>query len=525
MAEHVTEPNSIADRAITGAAWMVAFRMFSRGIGIASTLVLARLLDTTDFGIVAIAFTISAAFNSLSNVGVTENLVRHKTVGRAELDTGFTVQLAKGAITGLLLLAAAPLAAAWFSEPRLTNVIYVLAGVFALGGLENIGIIFFRRDMRFDREFQLSAIERVLTFAATLTAALLLRSYWALVIGMLVGKVVRLIATYAMQPYRPRLGLHAWKELAGFSLWMWLSSLVYIVWLRADPLVVGAQVTKAALGLYVIALDIALLPATEIMEPIGAVLFAGFAAERNAGRDPQSNAFGLAVALMTVMAPIALVISAASTEIVGVLLGAKWSAAAPLVAILTFSVVLSPFSNTAAQSLTASGKVRANLAVVLCAAIIKVAVLYVAARTGDLYVIAIAALVITSIESSMFIYMLRRNGSRLRGMAGPLLRALVAMALAAVALKATGLAWSGDIVLPIVTCLWRGLVLGLVGSTVYIGSLATLWTLAGRPNGPERQITAVLLPLATRIRIHLFQAKQTPLDSPDENIKPATEAP
>ena len=124
----MSEPNSIASRAVTGAAWMVAFRMFSRAIGIASTLVLARLLDTADFGIVAIAFTISAALNSLSNVGVTENLVRHPTVGRDELDTGFTVQLVKGVITGLLLLAMAPLAARWFQEPRVENVIYVLGG-------------------------------------------------------------------------------------------------------------------------------------------------------------------------------------------------------------------------------------------------------------------------------------------------------------------------------------------------------------------------------------------------------------
>ena len=479
---------------------MVAFRMFSRGIGIASTLVLARLLDTTDFGIVAIAFTISAAFSSLSNVGVTENLVRHQTVGRAELDTGFTVQLAKGGITGLLLLVVAPFAAGWFSEPRLTNVIYILAAIFALGGLENIGIIFFRRDMRFDREFQLSAIERVLTFVATLTSALLLRSYWALVIGLVVGKIVRLIATYAMQPYRPKLGLHAWRNLAGFSAWMWLSSLVYIVWFRADPLVVGSQVTKAALGLYVVALDIALLPATEIMEPIGAVLFAGFAAERNAGRNPQGNAFGLAVSLMMVMAPIALVLSAASTEIVGVLLGAKWSAAAPLVAMLTFAVVLSPFSNTAAQSLTASGKVRANLAVVVCASIIKVGVLFVAARTGDLSAIAIASLSVTSVESSMFIFMLRRNGSRLRGMGGPLVRVIVSLGLTALALRATGIAWSGDVVLPITTCLWRGVALGLLGGGAYAGILYTLWSLGGRPDGPERQIIDVMLPLAGRIR-------------------------
>ena len=495
----MSEPKSIASRAITGAAWMVAFRMFSRVLGIASTLVLARLLDTTDFGIVAIAFTISAAFNSLSNVGVTENLVRHKTVGRDELDTGYTVQAIKGAITGILLLAAAPLAATWFSEPRLEKVIYILAGAFALSGIENIGIIHFRRDMRFDREFQLSATERVLTFATTLVAALLLRSYWALVIGTVVAKIVRVIASYAMQPYRPRFGLRAWKDLAGFSMWMWLSSLVYIVWFRADPLVVGSQISKAELGVFVVALDIALLPTTEIMEPIGAVLFAGFAAERNAGRDPRANAFGLAVALMAVMAPIALVLSAASTDVVGVLLGAKWSAAAPIVAILTLSVLFSPFTNTASQVLTAVGRVRANLLVVICGTIIKVTGLYIAAQTGSLATIALASLTITSIESCLFTLMLRRNGSRMTGMVWPLLRILSSLGLAALAMKLTGIAWAGDVTLPIVTCLLRGTALGIVGLGTYAAVLLGLWSVVGRPDGPERQIVTVLLPMLTRL--------------------------
>ena len=484
---------------MTGAAWMVAFRMCSRLLGVASTLVLARLLNTADFGIVAIAFTISAGFNSLSNVGVTENLVRHQRIDRDVLDTGFTIQVIKGLMTGLLLVAAAPLAASWFSEPRLANVIYLLAAAFTLSGIENVGVIHFRRDLRFDREFQLSALERGSMFVATLVSALVLRNYWALVIGTAVSKVARVIATYAMHPYRPRLGLHAWKELAGFSLWMWLSSLVYIVWTRADPLVVGSEVSKAELGLFVVALDLALLPATEIMEPIGAVLFAGFAAERNAGRDPRASAFGLAISLMAAMAPIALVLSAASTDVVGVLLGPKWSAAAPIVAILTLSVLLSPFSNTAAQVLTATGKLKSNLAVVVCASLTKLVVLYVAAKTGSLYVIAVAALTITSVESTLFIYMLRRNGSRMSGMLWPLLRILTSLGVAALVLKASGIAWSGDVVLPVGACLLRGIALGALGFGAYAAMLLGLWSAAGRPDGPERQIVTVVLPIATRV--------------------------
>lgn len=99
----------------------------------------------------------------------------------------------------------------------------------------------------------------------------------------------------------------------------------------------------------------------------------------------------------------------------------------------------------------------------------------------------------------MFIYMLWRNGSRFSGMAWPTARSIVSLLVAAFALKATGIAWAGDEVLPIVACLWRGIVLGIVGGSVYTGAIVGLWSLAGRPNGPERQIMAVIMPLISRV--------------------------
>lgn len=473
--------------------------MGSRLLGVASTLILARLLNTADFGIVAIAFTITAAFDSVSNVGVVENLVRHLHVGRDVLDTGFTIQVIKGLLCGAFTVAAAPLASHWYADPRLENVMYVLGGAFALASFENIGIIHFRREMRFDREFQLSAIERVSMFVVTLVSALILRNYWALVIGTATAKLVRLVATYAMHPHRPRLGLRAWHELAGFSFWMWLSSLAYIVWRRADPLVVGAAVSKAELGLYVVALDIALLPTTEILDAVNAVIFAQFAAERNAGGDPRKNAFRLAVTLVAIMAPIALILSAASSDVIGVLLGPKWSAAGPIVAILTFSSMLSPFSLTASIVLTTMGKLKSNFTVVTLASIAKLAVLSVAAQTGSLHLIALAALTITSIESSLFIFMLRRNGAQITGIGGPLARLVASLLLSAVAMYASGLAWPGDIVSPILACLARGAALGVIGGGVYALTLLGLWNAAGRPDGPERQIIDVALPVVTRL--------------------------
>ncbi len=493
------EATNIGHRALAGAAWMVGFRLASRLLGVASTLVLARLLVSADFGLAAIAFTISAALNSISNVGVTENLVRHREIGRDLLDTGFTINVIKGLITGLLLLLAAPLASAWFHEPRLQPVMYVLSAVYALSGFENVGVIHFRRDLRFDREFQLSALERVIVFLATLISALILRNYWALIIGIGTSKVVRLVATYAMHPYRPRLGLKSWHELAGLSFWMWISSLAYIVWQRADPLVVGSAVGAAELGLFVVALDIALLPASEILEPVASVLFAGFAAERNAGRDPQANALRLAVTVLAAMAPIALLLSAGSVYGVAVLLGPKWTAAGPLISILALAVLLMPFSYTASVVLTATGKLKANFAVVTSASVAKLLLLYAASQTGSLTVVALASLSITTIECSLFVVMLRRYGSSASGIAWPLLRVAAAAMLTAAAMYGSGLGWAGTPA-PLLTSIARGAAVAVLGFGTYVGALGLLWAASGRPEGPERQIIAAGLPVIARVR-------------------------
>ncbi len=476
--------------------------MASRLLGVASTLVLARLLNSADFGVVAIAFTISAALNSIANVGVTENLVRYKDIGPDVLNTGFTVQVIKGLITGALLLAAAPLASEWFGEPRLRLVLYVLAGAYALSGVENVGVIHFRRDLRFDREFQLSALERVTVFTATMVSAVLLHNYWALVIGITVSKVARVVATYVMHPYRPRLGLKSWHELAGFSLWMWLSSLAYIVWQRADPLVVGSAVSAAELGVFVVALDLALLPASEILEPAASVLFAGFAAERNAGRNPQDNAFRLAVTLLAAMAPIALVLSAGSMYGVAVLLGPKWSAAGSPIAILAMAVMLMPFSYTASVVLTATGKLKANFTVVTCASLAKLILLYSAAQTGSLHVVVVASLSITTIECSLFVVMLRRFGSPVEGTVRPLLRIAASGLLAALVMHGSGLGWIGAPP-PLLPSIGRGAVLALLGFGTYGTALLGLWALAGRPDGPERQIHSAAQPVLQRLRAML----------------------
>ena len=109
------------------------------------------------------------------------------------------------ALVSMLTVGLAWPTASFYNEPRLVEVMLVLAAGWLLSGFKNIGIVEFRRRMDFRPEFIFMASRRVIAFVIGLAAAILLRSYWALVIGMIAGRAAGVALSYLMNGYRPTL--------------------------------------------------------------------------------------------------------------------------------------------------------------------------------------------------------------------------------------------------------------------------------------------------------------------------------
>ena len=169
---------SICQRTLVGAGWLVLWRVATRILGFVSTLILARVLLPADFGLVAIAMTYLAAFDAFSIFGLQDAIIRATEHDRGMFDTAFTLSVLRGLLNTLVIAATAPLAAHFFNEPRLTPLLLVLALFPAIEGTENIGIVEFRRDFRFEREFQLFLMPRLISVVFTIVTALMFHSYW-----------------------------------------------------------------------------------------------------------------------------------------------------------------------------------------------------------------------------------------------------------------------------------------------------------------------------------------------------------
>src|SRR5258706_9735213 len=266
----------VKGRMAVGAAWMVLLKIVERGIGLASTVVLARLLLPADFGVVAMATSIIAILELFGALGLDWALIQRPDATPANYNAAWTFSAIFGVSCAIALLCVAAPAATFYGEPRLVPVMQVLAGMMAIGGFQNIGIVAFRRDLEFDREFRFLLAKKIATVVVTILLAFTLRSYWALVIGVTFGSAMSVALSYYVHPYRPRLSLHGLGELLRFSKWLLANNALLFLNARASDFVIGRLSGAGALGMYQIAYEISNLPTTELVAPINKATFPGY---------------------------------------------------------------------------------------------------------------------------------------------------------------------------------------------------------------------------------------------------------
>jgi polysaccharide transporter, PST family len=322
---------------LKSAGWSVAIRWTMRLLGLASTAVLARLLTPADFGLVAMAMLVVGFVEAWLSLGLDTALIQNQNATRQHYDTAWTIRIIQSVFVASAIAVAAPLAAAYFKEPRVVPVIWILCLGLPLGAVGNIGIIAFRKDLEFHRQFALQVTARVLRFVITVGAALWLRSYWALVIGIVASYGVACALSYVMHPYRPRLSLSRVRELWSYSQWMLMRSIGHFIEMRADEVIVGGLGSARLMGLYTVASEFGRLPGSEIAAPLDQALVPGFA-------KVQHDAHRLAAAYLKVLGTVSAVtlpagigLALVAKEVVLVVMGAQWAGAVPLLVLLAIS--------------------------------------------------------------------------------------------------------------------------------------------------------------------------------------------
>jgi len=321
--------------------------LLDRSIGLISTLILARLLIPADFGIVAMCMSVVAALQVFTAFGFDVVLIQNQDSTRDHYDTVFTLNVLLGVGTSIAIVAAADLTATYYSEPRITLPMTVLAfGIFCRS-FENIKVVDFRKDLEFKKEAILRISQKLSGFAVTIPLAFYLQSYWAMIFGMLVMWIFSVLLSYYMKPYLPRFGLSKLKEIFSFSSWLLVNNLMIFIEYRFADFFVGGRLGAGPLGILNMSTEVAATPATQLVAAANRAIYPGYAKLVDDKAELVRTYLSVVCGISVAAVPIGLGIAAISDLIVPILLGDKWVEATPLLAILgVFSVVGALISNT-----------------------------------------------------------------------------------------------------------------------------------------------------------------------------------
>lgn len=469
--------NSVAG----GASITLAWRLVDRLVSLVSTPVLARLLTPEDFGLIAMASLAAGIVAVFFDLGVNAALIQQRNPEPEHYDAAWSLRLMQACLVGAFVFAISWPAASYFNDQRLVTVIQVVSVTTALAGLENIGIVLFQKHFDFRREFRYFLIRRLLTFSITMSLALAIHSYWAVIFGALTGQIVSILLSYRMQAFRPRFNLGRLRDILAFSQWVLVRGVGGYVSGSLPAFVLGRTSGAAQLGAYSAAGELASLSAGEILAPLARVLYPALVEAREAADELRRTvALALSVQFMlTIPASIGLALVADSA--IAVLLGPQWTAAVPLLQVLALAGTFVVFRHTGGYVLMAVGKIRIQ-AVMAWVETLTFALL-AAAFIAHVDALSIAMLRVATVTVIAWTFaalmMMAPVGMPWRSMLGSFARPAIACGVMALVLLAIDRMTLGGPLVVLVTKVGSG-------ALIYALTVAAHWTLAGKPDGAEQ---------------------------------------
>jgi PST family polysaccharide transporter len=270
-------------RSIKGGYWAIALRAAILILGYAKVFIVANFFILENLGIIVIAMMIMDILSMVSQTGFEVALVHKKENIRAYLNTAWTAGLVKGIALFLILFFLAPLAASIrVPDDKVaiaTAVLRAMSFCFLIRGVQNIGVIFFQKDMEFKKIFTLNLASSLSDIILSVAFIYIFKSIWGVISARIVSEAVYCAGSYLLSPYRPKFHFELTKarNLWKFGKWVFGQNIFAYLLENGDDFFVWFFLGVPQLVLYRYAYNFSYMPAKHISEVIATVSFPAYA--------------------------------------------------------------------------------------------------------------------------------------------------------------------------------------------------------------------------------------------------------
>ncbi len=351
------------ERAVKSAGITLAAQGIKLFLQLGSIAILARLLQPSDFGLIAMVTVFTGLALQFMEGGLSMATIQRDQITDAQVSNLFWVNGALGAGMCLLGIVVSPLVATIYGEPRLTLVMAAMSLTFLIGGLSVQHDALLRRQMRFKAISLIDIVSMAAGIVAGIAAALGGLGYWALVISPITTFATKTVMRWLSARWVPsRLSRGSGvRPLLGFGANLTGANFIGYVATNLTPFAIGYIGGAQAMGLFNRAKLLTSIPSSQMLPPVMNVLQPTLARVANDSVRLRSTITSIMGKIVLGTMFVTLTMAVLADWIVLLFLGPGWEDAIPIFRMLAVFSLVEPIASFLAISLVAIGNARALL--------------------------------------------------------------------------------------------------------------------------------------------------------------------
>jgi len=339
MSDRLQPMEDLENTTLRGFQWSLLGRIGRVAAHFLTGIVLIRLLEPSDFGLIAMITVVVNFVLMLICLEVEAGLIQLKEVAERHLSTVFWFSLGVGLVTTSVFALGSGVLAGFYGEPDLIEPARFLSLLFLIQTLQIVPRALASRALAFKRLAVVDTVATLVAAVGSISLALTGFGIWSLVADLLITQALVALLFWATCSWRPQavFAAGALSELRAFSLPLWGTRLSNYWERNIDDLLIGRQLGDVALGVYNRAYAIMLFPLTNLSQTFSKVLFPSFSVIRD---DPERirSLYLRATRLVAVLVfPVCAGLIATAESLVTVLFGAQWLGMAPILELFALS--------------------------------------------------------------------------------------------------------------------------------------------------------------------------------------------
>ena len=349
---------NIKNEVISSLIWKFLERIGTQGVQFIVSIILARLLLPSDYGVVSMILVFTAIANVFIQTGFSTSLIQKKDSDELDFSSVFYISLLIAAICYVILFFAAPIIASFYNMPAITSILRVISLTLFFGAINSVQNARIAKEMKFKKLFLSSLVAILISGATGVLMAYKGFGPWALVGQQIANSIATTIILWFTSGWQPKLmfSINRVKSLLSYGWKILCSALLDTIYQNIYNLVIGKFYSSSTLGNYNKGEQFPKLIAVNVDGAISSVMLPAYSKQQDRKDKLKKMVRRSIVTSSLLLFPMMFGLAAVAETVVKVLLTENWLGCVPFMQLLCIVYALYPINTANLQVIKALGK-------------------------------------------------------------------------------------------------------------------------------------------------------------------------